>query len=103
VITAHTDVVGSLLRPPELIAARAARDAGTVSAAAFKAIEDHAVDAAIALQEGAGLDVVTDGEMRRLSFQRPLAEAVDGLSGVTLEAFLWGTWQSGPTIADGAQ
>ena len=38
-ISSHTDVVGSLLRPPEL------------------------------LQEQAGVGVVMDGEMRRLSFQ----------------------------------
>jgi 5-methyltetrahydropteroyltriglutamate--homocysteine methyltransferase len=31
-------------------------------------VEDAAVEAAIRLQEDAGLAVVTDGEMRRLSF-----------------------------------
>jgi len=44
----------------------------------FKAAEDRAVDGAVASQESAGLDVVTDGEMRRLSFQSQLAEAVSG-------------------------
>jgi hypothetical protein len=32
-------------------------------------IEDAAVDHAVSLQEETGLTVVTDGEMRRLSFQ----------------------------------
>jgi 5-methyltetrahydropteroyltriglutamate--homocysteine methyltransferase len=53
---------------------RKARDefaAGRLSHAQFKSIEDRAIDAAVALQEEAGLDIVTDGEMRRLSFQSP--------------------------------
>ena len=66
-ITARTDVVGSLLRPPWLLQAREDVAAGRITQAAFKAIEDRAVDEAVALQEEAGLDVVTDGEMRRLS------------------------------------
>jgi hypothetical protein len=60
-ITAHTDVVGSLLRP---VALRKARDdwvAGRLSHTQFKAIEDRAVDEAVSLQEAAGLDIVTDG------------------------------------------
>ncbi len=92
--TARSDVVGSLLRPPELLAAREAYAAGRLSAAAFKAVEDAAVDQAIALQVEAGLDVVTDGEMRRLSFQSQLAEAVDGLGDWDIDAFLWGEWRS---------
>ncbi|HEY4864570.1 MAG TPA: cobalamin-independent methionine synthase II family protein [Candidatus Dormibacteraeota bacterium] len=93
-IRCHTDVVGSLLRPPELIEARGRFEAGAISPADFKAVEDRAVDAAVRLQEEAGLEVVTDGEMRRLSFQSPLAEATDGFGDVPLEAFLWGDWQS---------
>ena len=93
-ITAHTDVVGSLLRPPDLLQARKDREAGNISPARFKAIEDAAVDAAVKLQEDAGIDVVTDGEMRRLSFQSALTDAVDGFGDVPLDAFLWGEWHS---------
>ncbi|TMD00396.1 MAG: cobalamin-independent methionine synthase II family protein [Chloroflexi bacterium] len=93
-IKAHTDVVGSLLRPPDLLQARKDREAGTISPAKFKAIEDAAVDAAVRLQEDAGIDVVTDGEMRRLSFQSALTDAVDGFGDVPLDAFLWGEWHS---------
>src|ERR1700737_4470347 len=93
-ITAHTDVVGSLLRPPELLKAREELAAGTISPAAFKKIEDRAVDQAVALQEQAGIDVVTDGEMRRLSFQSALTDAVEGFGDVPLDAFLWGDWHS---------
>lgn len=93
-ISAHTDVVGSLLRPPELLEARERLAAGTLAPPDFKAIEDRAVDAAVRLQEAAGLDVVTDGEMRRMSFQSQLVEAVDGFGQVDLDAFLWGDWHS---------
>src|SRR5258707_11114808 len=57
-------------------------------------MEDKAVDDALALQEEAGLAVVTDGEMRRLSFQSELPAAVDGFAEWDLDAFLWGEWQS---------
>lgn len=92
-ITTHTDVVGSLLRPPELLKARDEVAAGKVTQAAFKAIEDQAVDEAVALQEGVGLEIVTDGEMRRLSFQSQMTEAVAGFGKYDLDAFLWGDWR----------
>jgi 5-methyltetrahydropteroyltriglutamate--homocysteine methyltransferase len=94
VITVHTDIVGSLLRPASLLKAREDYAAGSINSTEFKAIEDAAVDAAVKLQEDAGLDVVTDGEMRRLSFQSALTESVDGFGDVSLDAFLWGEWHS---------
>jgi 5-methyltetrahydropteroyltriglutamate--homocysteine methyltransferase len=94
VLLARTDVVGSLLRPAELLEARERLDGCTLSHAAFKEVEDRAVDDALALQEDAGLDVVTDGEMRRLSFQSQLPAAVEGFGAWDLDAFLWGEWHS---------
>jgi len=92
VITAHADVVGSLLRPAELLGAQKQLATGTITAVEFKEIEDRAVDAAIVLQESVGLDVVTDGEMRRQSFQSQMTAAVSGFGEFTLDAFLWGEW-----------
>lgn len=92
-ITAHADVVGSLLRPAELLKAQEQLAAGAISAAHFKEIEDWAVDEAIALQEEVGLEVVTDGEMRRQSFQSQMTAAVSGFGEFTLDAFLWGDWR----------
>jgi len=91
-VPVHTDVVGSLLRPPELLGAREQLAAGTLTPAQFKVIEDRAVDDAIALQEEVGLQVVTDGELRRLSFQSQLPAAVEGFGEYDLDAFLWGDW-----------
>ena len=75
---ARADVVGSLLRPKYLLDARERVERGELTPAAFKIIEDRAVDEAIALQEAAGLDVVTDGEMRRSAFYGHLVEALEG-------------------------
>ncbi len=95
VLEARSDVVGSLLRPPELLGARERFESGELDSAALKRAEDLAVDAALRLQEDAGMDVVTDGEMRRLSFQSQMTEAVEGFGEWDLDAFLWGQWQSG--------
>jgi 5-methyltetrahydropteroyltriglutamate--homocysteine methyltransferase len=100
VLEARSDVVGSLLRPPRLLEARERFTAGELSAAELKAAEDEAVDDALRLQESAGIDVVTDGEMRRLSFQSQLPAAVEGLSAWDLDAFLWGDWHGDDEVGD---
>lgn len=74
----RSDVIGSLLRPAALLDARQQLERGELDAAEFKRIEDGAVEDAVALQEGAGLDVVTDGEMRRYAFFGHLVEALEG-------------------------
>ena len=74
----RSDVVGSLLRPAYLIQARTRYEAGEIGAAAFKQVEDRAVDEAIRLQEEAGLDVITDGEQRRYAFFGHLVDATEG-------------------------
>jgi 5-methyltetrahydropteroyltriglutamate--homocysteine methyltransferase len=92
VVKVRADVIGSLLRPAELRTAQEQLAVGAITAAEFKAIEDRAVDQAIALQEKVGLEVVTDGEMRRQSFQSQMPAAVSGFGTYDLDAFLWGEW-----------
>jgi 5-methyltetrahydropteroyltriglutamate--homocysteine methyltransferase len=99
-ITAHTDVVGSLIRPVALRKARDDWKTGRLSHAQFKSIEDGAVDEAVSLQEAAGLDIVTDGEMRRLSFQSQILEAVDGFGAWDINAFLWGHWHGHGAVGE---
>jgi len=74
----RSDVVGSLLRPDYLKEARKKRASGELSHAEFKKIEDRAVDEAIALQIESGLDVISDGEMRRYAFFGHLIDAIEG-------------------------
>jgi 5-methyltetrahydropteroyltriglutamate--homocysteine methyltransferase len=74
----RSDVVGSLLRPAYLKEARKKRESGELSHVEFKKIEDRAVNDAIDTQLKAGLDVITDGEMRRYAFYGHLVDAVEG-------------------------
>ena len=77
-----TSMGGSWPRPRRLVEAtrRGAPD--------LAAIQDEAVLAALAAQEAAGLDVVTDGEQRRDNFYSFLCDRVDGLRLMTLAELL---------------
>ncbi|GAA4030519.1 cobalamin-independent methionine synthase II family protein [Allokutzneria multivorans] len=99
-------VVGSLLRPPALLAAREHQ----VSAERLRELENEAVDAAIALQEAAGIDVITDGEQRRGVYFDSLAGVLDGITPVLpgqsevldkmVGADAWHTDESATELAD---
>lgn len=78
----RAEVVGSMLRPSYLKDARAALEAGQITIQQFKRVEDRAVDQVIATQEGSGVEVVTDGEMRRFLFMGPITETVEGIEPV---------------------
>jgi 5-methyltetrahydropteroyltriglutamate--homocysteine methyltransferase len=78
VVEVRAEVVGSLLRPAYLAAARKQLESGELEPAAFKAIEDRAADEAIELQTAAGIDVITDGEQRRYAFYGHLVDSVSG-------------------------
>jgi len=74
----RAEQVGSLLRPPELLRARAAHAEGRLPAAELQGLEDVAIRDAIQKQRDVGLDILSDGEMRRGSWLTDMAEAVDG-------------------------
>jgi 5-methyltetrahydropteroyltriglutamate--homocysteine methyltransferase len=74
----RTDVVGSLLRPQAWKDARRRLDESRISIGEFAAVELECIRQQLALQEGAGLDVVTDGEISRLNFQDSFGLAVSG-------------------------
>jgi 5-methyltetrahydropteroyltriglutamate--homocysteine methyltransferase len=77
-VTYRAEVVGSLLRPAYLVEARAQLEAGQLSPRDFKQVEDRAVREAIALQQAAGIEVITDGELRRYAFYGHLVDSLDG-------------------------
>ncbi|MBI2537919.1 MAG: cobalamin-independent methionine synthase II family protein [Gemmatimonadetes bacterium] len=87
----RAEVIGSMLRSPSLLAAREDYSAGRMSAAAFKEIEDRAVDQCLAIQERTGVDVVTDGEMRRNVFASQLVQATEGFAAVKGNVVDWFT------------
>jgi len=83
----RAEQVGSLLRPPELLAARSEQMAGQISLEELRGREDQAILAALAKQRAIGLDVLSDGEMRRGSWLTDMADAVEGFvpAKITLE------------------
>jgi len=74
----RSDTVGSLLRPNYLKQARERHDAGLLSDAEFKRVEDRAVNEAVDLQTRVGLDVISDGEFRRYAFFGHLPDSIEG-------------------------
>jgi 5-methyltetrahydropteroyltriglutamate--homocysteine methyltransferase len=76
----RADHVGSLLRPPELLAARADFAAGLLDAAGLRAAEDEAISAVVARQAEAGLQSATDGEFRRASWHMDFIYQLGGIS-----------------------
>src|SRR5262249_12951282 len=76
----RADHVGSLLRPPALKRLRLERDAGRASQAELRAAEDAAIRDVVARQEAAGLQGITDGELRRKSWHLDFLLQLGGLS-----------------------
>jgi 5-methyltetrahydropteroyltriglutamate--homocysteine methyltransferase len=76
----RADHVGSLLRPPELKQAREAFKAGRISREKLAEVEDASIKKAIALQEAAGLQSVTDGEFRRAFWHVDFLTGFDGIA-----------------------
>src|SRR6185369_14538050 len=77
----RADQVGSLLRPAELIEARAKAKRGEIDTSALRAVEDRCIRAAIAKQESIGLEAVTDGEFRRDWWHVDFLAGFEGVEG----------------------
>ena len=75
----RADHVGSLLRPPELLAAREKWKSGAIDVAELREVEDRAIADVVALQEGLGLEAVTDGEFRRENWWIDFISAIEGI------------------------
>jgi 5-methyltetrahydropteroyltriglutamate--homocysteine methyltransferase len=75
----RADHVGSLLRPPALLAARERWKAGALPTGELSRLEDEAVRAAIVFQESVGLQAVTDGDYRRDHWWVDFVSAIEGV------------------------
>jgi 5-methyltetrahydropteroyltriglutamate--homocysteine methyltransferase len=75
----RADHVGSLLRPPELLAARERFARGEIARADLRAVEDRAIREVVKMQEDAGLQGITDGELRRTFFHVDFLEQLAGV------------------------
>jgi 5-methyltetrahydropteroyltriglutamate--homocysteine methyltransferase len=76
----RADHVGSLLRPPELLAARQAFAEGRIEAEDLGKAEDSAIRDAVALQEDLGFQAATDGEFRRTSWHMDFIYQLGGIT-----------------------
>jgi 5-methyltetrahydropteroyltriglutamate--homocysteine methyltransferase len=75
----RADHVGSLLRPPRLVQARADLAAGRITGEQLRAVEDDAVTAAVRMQEALGLQSATDGEFRRTEWHTDFINRLGGI------------------------
>ena len=76
----RADHVGSLLRPPAVLAARAELAAGRITADQSRRVEDEAVTAIVRAQEDVGLQTATDGEFRRGSWHMDFIYQLGGVA-----------------------
>lgn len=76
--TYRAEVVGSLLRPAYVKDAFERFERGEIDHAELTAAQDRAAREAIALQEECGIDVITDGEVRRRFWFDPLTASLSG-------------------------
>ena len=76
----RADHVGSLLRPPELLAARESFAEGRIDAGELHRIEDEAIREIVKTQESVGLQSATDGEFRRASWHMDFIYQLDGIT-----------------------
>jgi 5-methyltetrahydropteroyltriglutamate--homocysteine methyltransferase len=82
----RADHLGSLIRTPQLIAARDAWAAGTLPYAELRKLEDACIADAVAMQERVGIQSITDGELRRWSWRDGFFESVDGYTNERFES-----------------
>lgn len=80
-------VIGSMPRPAFVKDLLTARDQGRLSEGEFQKRCDAAVQYVIALQEHAGLDIISDGEWRRTSYVDVVTEVMAGFQYVSRDQF----------------
>ncbi|MDE2635779.1 MAG: cobalamin-independent methionine synthase II family protein [Chloroflexota bacterium] len=76
-----TSVIGSLPRPKWVIDLLIKHQDGLLSDEALDEALDKAIAFSIGLQEAAGLDIISDGEWRRIGYFEVFAQMVDGFQG----------------------
>ena len=74
----ETSVVGSLPRPQWVQDMVRQGESGRLTPRQYRQLGDKAAGFAIGLQEAAGIDTVTDGEWRRLSYMSIIAQRLSG-------------------------
>ena len=74
----RADQVGSFLRPQEVLDAHTAHREGKLPLEQLRAIEDKAILECLDMQKQSGIDVYSDGELRRGGWSSDFADSVEG-------------------------
>ncbi len=77
-------MVGSWPRSRELILAQRAKQSGRGTSQAFDQVADREIERIVRLQEDIGVDIITDGELRRDNFYSFVSEKLQGVQLMTL-------------------
>ncbi len=94
-----TMVIGSLPRPRWVVELVDLREQGRVKEDEFEKAIRPALEFAIALQEAAGIDIITDGEWRRQNYFTGFSRAVTGFEPDVIEVtVLTGATQTRPAV-----
>src|SRR6202163_1566864 len=91
----RADHIGSFLRPPDLLLARA----NETDPARLQALEDQHVLRVLAKQEELGFEIFTDGELRRRNFMSDFTDAVEGFDLGGEVARDWDASQGKPKVS----
>jgi 5-methyltetrahydropteroyltriglutamate--homocysteine methyltransferase len=75
----RADHIGSLLRPKKLREAFRRHSMGQIPEAELRAAQDEAIREVVRLQQDCGLEVLTDGEFRRISYWEKFVRLTRGL------------------------
>jgi 5-methyltetrahydropteroyltriglutamate--homocysteine methyltransferase len=78
-LPSRADHIGSLLRPKKLRQAFRGFSEGKIRETALRAAQDEAIRDVVRLQQDCGLEVVTDGEFRRVSYWEKFVRLTKGL------------------------
>jgi 5-methyltetrahydropteroyltriglutamate--homocysteine methyltransferase len=79
-IAYRTEHVGSMVRPERLLDARDAWFAGKLTRERLAKVEDDCILEALELQRSVGIEVLTDGEMRRDAYTTDQYDAIEGFA-----------------------
>ena len=75
----RAEQIGSLLRPTEVMDARATHAQGSITIEQLREVEDRAIIDALEMQRQVGVDIFSDGEFRRSWFSAAFADSIEGI------------------------
>jgi 5-methyltetrahydropteroyltriglutamate--homocysteine methyltransferase len=98
----RAEQVGSLLRPQAVLDAHAALREGRTTPERVREVEDAAIVDAIGMQKDVGIEVISDGELRRPGWASDFSASVDGyVPGEPALRLVWSNAETAPPARPG--